>query len=194
MADHVIRIEDHDVTHHLDVAGRDRARAGLLHHHALRALALHLDGDVLDVEHDVGDVLAHAGDRRELVQHAIDVHRLHGRALQRGEQNAPQRVPKCYTEPALERLGHHRGDALGVDSGRDLQFFGADQFLPVLLDHSHHHLDSFGAGLEPQTSRSAQREGNGGGQSVPPDESSRPAGACAAGSRCAGSVSHRGSR
>ena len=66
----------------------------LLHHHALRAVALHLDGDVLDVEDDVGHVLAHAGDRGELVQHAVDVHRLHRRALQRGEENAPQRVAR----------------------------------------------------------------------------------------------------
>jgi hypothetical protein len=43
-------------------------------HHALGALALHADGDLLDVQHDVGDVLAHARDRRELVQHAVDLH------------------------------------------------------------------------------------------------------------------------
>ena len=76
------------------------------------------------------------------MQHAVDVHRLHRRALQRGEQHAPQRVAERHAEPALERLGHHRGDALGIVAGRDLQLFGADQFLPVLLDHVVTHLDS----------------------------------------------------
>ena len=126
---------------------------------ALRAIALHLDGDVLDVEHDVGHVLAHAGDRRELVQHAVDVHRLHGRALQRGKKNAPQRVPERYAKAAFKRLGHYRRDALGVVSGRNLQLFRADQFLPVLLDHSHHHLDSVRRGVHPHIPlRSAGRK------------------------------------
>ena len=59
----------------LDVAGGDVARALLAQRHALGAVALHLDGDVLDVEDDVGDVLAHAGDRREFMQHAVDLDR-----------------------------------------------------------------------------------------------------------------------
>ena len=112
-AEHEVGIEHDDVADGLDVAGRDRAGALLLHHHALGAFALHLDGDVLDVEHDVGHVLAHAGDRGELVQHAVDMHRLHRGALQRGQQNAPQRVAERHAEAALERLGDHRRDALG---------------------------------------------------------------------------------
>src|SRR5262245_1812322 len=58
-----VGVEDDDVTHGLNVASGDRARALLLHDHALGAVALHLDGDVLDVEHDVSDVLAHARNR-----------------------------------------------------------------------------------------------------------------------------------
>ena len=85
-----LRIDD--IADGLDVAGGDHRRALLLDHHALRAIALHLDGDVLDVEHDVGHVLAHAGDRRELVQDAVDMDRGNRRALQRRQQNAPQRI------------------------------------------------------------------------------------------------------
>src|SRR5204863_163352 len=62
-ADLQVGIEHDDVADGLDVAGGDGARAGLLHDHALGAFALHLDRDVLDVEHDVGDVLANARDR-----------------------------------------------------------------------------------------------------------------------------------
>ena len=106
----------------------------LLHHHALGAFALHLDGDVLDVEDDVGDVLAHARDRRELVQHAVDMDGRHGGALQRRQQNAPQRIAERQAEAALERLGDHGRLPLGVGAGRHLQLVRSDQFLPVLLD------------------------------------------------------------
>jgi hypothetical protein len=91
-----------------------------LYHHALGPLALHLDGDVLDVEHDVGHVLAHAGDRGELVEHAVDVHRLNRGALQRGQQNAAQRVSKRHAETALQRFGNHGRHSPGVAAGCDL--------------------------------------------------------------------------
>ena len=119
----------------LDVAGGHRAGALLAQHHALRAVALHLDGDVLDVEDDVGDVLAHARDRGEFVQHAVDLHRGDGRALQRRQQHAAQRVAERQAEAALERLGDERRHALRVIAGRDFELVRLDQFLPVLLDH-----------------------------------------------------------
>jgi hypothetical protein len=80
------------------------ARALLAHDHALGTLAFHLDGDFLDVQDDVGDVLAHAGDRGELVQHAVDLDGGHGRATQRREKHAAQRVAERQAEAALERL------------------------------------------------------------------------------------------
>src|SRR6187399_807699 len=60
--------------------------------HALGAIALHLDGDVLDVQHDIGHVLADARNRGELMQHAVDMDGLHRGALQRREQDAAQGV------------------------------------------------------------------------------------------------------
>ena len=60
--------------------------------------------EVLEVEDDVGDVLAHARQRRELVRGALDLHRGDGGALQRGEQHAAQRVAERVTEAAVERL------------------------------------------------------------------------------------------
>src|ERR1700694_4264986 len=134
-AQHQVRIEDADVADRLDVPGRDLARPLFLHHHALGAVALHLDGDVLDVEHDVGHVLVHAADRREFVQHAVDMHRLHRGALQRGQQDASQRIAQRQPEAALERLRHHRCRAFGIGAQADMELFGPDQFLPVLLNH-----------------------------------------------------------
>ena len=100
----------------------------------------YLDGDVLDVEDDVGHVLAHAGDRRELVQHAVDVNRRDRRALQGRQQNAAQRVAERHAEAALQRLGDGGRDALGIVSGGDFELVRLDEFLPVLLDA---HLEAF---------------------------------------------------
>ena len=74
----------------------------------------------------VGDVLAHAGNRGELVQHAIDVYRLHRGALERGEQNAPQRIAERDAESPFERLGNHRRDPRGVAAGGDLELVRPD--------------------------------------------------------------------
>ena len=129
------RVEDLDVAGRLDVAGGDDAGAAALEDQALDALALHLDGDVLDVEDDVVDVLAHAGDRREFVQHAVDMDRGDRRALQRRQQNAAQRVAERQAEAALERLGDDGRDAARIVAGRDIELVRLDEFLPVLLNH-----------------------------------------------------------
>jgi hypothetical protein len=69
------------------------------------------------------------------MQHAIDVHRLHRRALQRGEQNAAQRIAERDAKSPFERFGNHRCDPRGVAAGGDLELVRPDQFLPILLDH-----------------------------------------------------------
>src|SRR5262252_8007774 len=134
MIQHQLRIENHDVADGLDVARGDKRRASLLHDHALRAVALHLDGNVFDVKDDVGHVLAHAGDGRKFVEDAVDVHRLHARPLQRGQQNTPQRVAERQSKAALERLSHHGRGAFGIGPQRHVQLVRSYQFLPVLLD------------------------------------------------------------
>ena len=111
MADHQIGVEHLDVAGDLDVAGGHGARALLGQRQALRALATHLEGDFLDVEHEVGDVLAHARKRGEFVQHAVDLDRGHGRALQRRQQHATQRIAQGQAVAALKRLGDDRGRA-----------------------------------------------------------------------------------
>jgi hypothetical protein len=62
-------------------------------------------GDLLHVQHDIGDVLAHARNGRKLVQHALDLNRGDGGTLQRRQQHAPKRVAERQTETALKRLG-----------------------------------------------------------------------------------------
>src|ERR1700674_3951528 len=65
---------------------------------------VHLDGNLLQIQDDVRHVLDNTGERRELVQHAFDLHGRDRRSFDRGEQNASQRVPDRRSEPALERL------------------------------------------------------------------------------------------
>ncbi len=132
----MVGIEDLDVGPALDVAGTGHARAFLLEHHALDAVGVLPKRDLLDVEDDVGNVLAHAGNRRELVQHAIDMHRGDGGALQRRQQHAAKRIAEREPKAALKRFGDDRGETLRVArTGNDVELGGLDKILPVLLQH-----------------------------------------------------------
>ena len=174
-----------------------------LQRHALGAFALHPDRDVLDVEDDVGDVLAHAGDRGEFMQHAVDVDGGDGGALQRRQQDAAQRVAERQAEAALQRFGDHGGDALAVVAGRDASLFGlisSCQFFWIMSDlflgsrisvRQPWPVAGYGTaspvGLADQSRSRRAATGDLTGQI-------RRGGACAGGSRCAGSASRRGSR
>ena len=202
-ADHVLGIEDLDVGAGLDVLGADRAAAFLLEHHALHAFGVNAQRDFLDVEDDVGHILTHAGDRRELVQHAVDLHGLDGGALQRRQQHAAQRVAERHAEAALERLGDDGRDAAAIAAGSDVELVGLDQVLPVLLQNVHHGEPRLASAPASRVrrrmgygSRSAAklRNADGAGDASPRRSSLRRGGACAAGSRCAGWASRRGSR
>ena len=154
----------------------------------LRPSACMPERDLLDVEDDVGHVLAHAGDRRELVQHAVDLHRGDRGALERRQQHAAQRVAERHAEAALERLGHQRRnppgrgpDDLELACGlmSSCQFFCSTWSCPFLVHER---------GSLPQLPRHPR-------QHVPaPSLSVRRGGACGGRSRYAGSASRRGSR
>ena len=68
------------------------------------------------------------------MQHAVDMHGLHRGALQRRQQNSPQRVAERHAEAAFERLRNDGRHASRIGAGADLQLAGPDQFLPILLD------------------------------------------------------------
>ena len=124
-ADHQLRVQDLAIASHLDVAGANLAGALLAQRHPLRAIGLHAHGDGLDVQDDVGDILANARDRRELMQHAVDLDGGDGRALERGQQHAAQGVAERHAEAALERFSDERRDALRVVPGRRLRAWSA---------------------------------------------------------------------
>ena len=134
-AEHQIGIEDFDVGDWLDLAGRDFARTLLAQRQALGTFGMHAQRDLLHVEHDVGDVLAHARDGGEFVQHALDLDRGDGGALQRRQQHAAQRVAERQAEAALQRFGGDGGGTARIMTGFDLELLRLDQFLPVFLKH-----------------------------------------------------------
>ncbi len=78
-----LRVEDLEVGGPLDVGGRDRPfTLGGQPHFDLRRLAFEDADELLQVEDDVGDVLADTRQRRELVRDALDLDRGHRGTLQ----------------------------------------------------------------------------------------------------------------
>ena len=90
-----------------------RLRQANLH---LGRLAVEDADELLQVEDDVGDVLANAGQRRELVRDALDLDRGDCGALERREQHAAQRVAERVAEAAVERLDHEDAPVLLTSS------------------------------------------------------------------------------
>ena len=131
-----LRVEDLEVGGRLDVGRRDDAGALLLEPHLdLRRLAVQAADEALEVEDDVGDVLAHARQRRELVRDALDLHRGDGGALERREQHAAQRVAERVAEAAVERLDHEDAALLVhllVGDPRHLEFHEDRSWWPCL--------------------------------------------------------------
>ena len=68
------------------------------------------------------------------MQHAVDMHRLYRSALQRGQQDAAQRVAERLAEAALKRLGDQGRKAVRVAARGYLELVRPDQFLPIFLD------------------------------------------------------------
>ena len=80
-ADHKVGVHHLDVVAGLDLASGNLARAGGGEHHPLGAFTVHAERELLDVQHDVGDVFTHTKNAAELVQHAVDLNGRDGSAL-----------------------------------------------------------------------------------------------------------------
>ena len=92
--------------------------------HGLDAVAHDLEGNLLQVEDDIGGVFDHARDRAEFVLHAFDPHRRDGRAFNRAQQHAAQAVADGGAEPALKRLGRKHAIPFRKGLGIGDQTFG----------------------------------------------------------------------
>ena len=96
-----------------------------------------LDHQELDVQDQVGDVVDHAGDRRELVLDALDLDLGDRAALQAGEQDPPQAVADGVAEAAFEGLDVELAE--GVGQGLAVADDPAGQF-EATPTNTHHYL------------------------------------------------------
>jgi hypothetical protein len=111
-------VEDLDLRIGGDLGGAHLA-AGGVDRHDLRVFAVQPDGDLFQVEDDVGDVLDHPGNRGEFVQHPLDVDRGDRGAFDRRQQAAPESVADGRRKTPLERLRSKapvsRGESFRID-------------------------------------------------------------------------------
>src|ERR1700676_1342294 len=97
-------VQDGEVRIFFDLRGSNRARLLDVHVNGLRQVRVELDGHLLQVEDNVGGILAHARNRRKFVQHSFDFYRGDRRSFDRTKQRAAQRVADRGSPAALKRL------------------------------------------------------------------------------------------
>src|SRR5207245_7929610 len=102
-------VEDLDIRRGANVSGGRVARAADVEPQRHRLVGGHPQDEVLQVEDDVGDILFHALQGRELVERLVEPNLRDGGAGDRRQQRAAQRVAACGAEPGLKRPD---GDAL----------------------------------------------------------------------------------
>ena len=95
-----------------EVGGRHHARTLGLESQRDRLVAVRLQAQLLQVEQQLGRVLLHARDRRELVVDALDPHGGDGGARHRGQQHAPQRVAQRQTKTTFQWVNLELGVVL----------------------------------------------------------------------------------
>ena len=83
-----------------------------------------LEGDLLEVEDDVGGVFHHTRNGAEFMLHTIDAHGGDGRAFNGTEQHAAEAVADGGAESALERLRRKHAIPFREGFGISNQSFG----------------------------------------------------------------------
>jgi hypothetical protein len=129
-----VRVHDLDLAVLGEVGSGHRPGALDVDREHLGLVGVEPDRHLLQVEHHVGHVLDHARDRRELVEHALDVDRGDRRALYRRQQTTAHGVADGGGEAPLEGLS----EELGIGGRRglavNLEALGALEILPVHMD------------------------------------------------------------
>ena len=116
----MVRVEDGEAVGDEDVLRVDGARALLVDANLVGLRRCRLEDDFLQVEDDVGHVLDDVADGRELVERALELDGRDGRALERGEEHAAERVADGMAITGFEGFG----DELGVGGRSAFLDFG----------------------------------------------------------------------
>ncbi len=110
----VIRVVDLHARRALHVGRGDGSAALATQVHGGRLVEVGAQHQALDVQDDVGDILLHARDGGELVQHAVNADARHRRARNGRQQGTAQRVAEGVAETGLQRLDDEPGTR-GID-------------------------------------------------------------------------------
>ena len=132
----MVRIHNLDARRFGNHAGGHGRRAFCGKTQALRRIVIDADSHALKVQNKVGHVLANTRDRRELVNHALNLDGRDGRTLKRGEQNTAERVTDGHAKATLEWSNLDHRLARVVFGLLDFQLVGLFQVQPVLFNHS----------------------------------------------------------
>src|SRR5581483_4274921 len=97
-------VEHFDIAVGFNHAGGNNTRLIRTQIDRLRRVATQLEWDLLQVQDDVGRIFNHAGDRLELVKHAVNLDGGNSRAFDRAQQHAAKRIADGSAEAAFKRL------------------------------------------------------------------------------------------
>ena len=95
----MIAVQDLDPGAFRDVARGHNARTLGRNRQALGPFDFHAQTTRLEVQDDVGDIFAHTGNRRELVQHVVDLHGCDRGTLQRDIRTRRSALPMVRPKP-----------------------------------------------------------------------------------------------
>ncbi len=109
----LVGVDQFDVLVELDVGGGDFALLVDGEQQGLRLAGVRLEHDLLEVQHDVGDIFHHALNGGELVHRAVNLDGGDGGAFEGGKQHAAQGVANGVAVTGFKRFG----DELGVGFG-----------------------------------------------------------------------------
>jgi len=108
----VVRVDDPDPSRRLDLPRRRRSGpADMELERRLFLVAIQREHQRLEVLDDLVHVLHHPGYRLVLMDDAIHAERPDGRAPERRQQDAPDRVPQRLAEATLQRRDQELGRA-----------------------------------------------------------------------------------
>ena len=127
-----LRVDDLNIGVRQDVVRRHFAFARRIDDDLFRTVAMQFAAELLEVQNDLRDVLFHAFDGRELVQHAVDLDGRDRNARQAGQQDAAHRVAKRRAKAALQRLHHELAVLVSQFHTFEFGLFDLDQWDTLL--------------------------------------------------------------
>jgi hypothetical protein len=133
-SDDLIGIDDLYLVGPAHICGGDDARPRRVQLRLERLVGKAAQAQLLDVQHDLRDVLFDVGDAGKLVMHTVDADGADGGTRKRGQQHPPHRVADSVAVSPVQRLDGELA-VVRVDVGTLLGFNAADSWQVGWFDH-----------------------------------------------------------